>query len=143
MIIGFAESKSEIESCFACISLLRPHLSVQDFMKSVERMSKTLGYQLAYLDNGGIKAVAGIRISEWLHTGKYLEIEELVTLPNERSSGYGSELFDWVCDYAHSQQCNQVRLVSGVKRTDAHRFYERKGMRHEAKYFSIDVSSHS
>ena len=35
--------------------------------------------------------------------------------------------------------CDQVRLVSGVQRVDAHRFYEREGMRFEAKYFSMDL----
>jgi hypothetical protein len=35
--------------------------------------------------------------------------------------------------------CRQVRLVSNVKRVDAHRFYARKGMTHEAHYFSINV----
>jgi hypothetical protein len=33
----------------------------------------------ACLDDDGIKAVAGYRVSEWLHAGKYLEIEDLVT----------------------------------------------------------------
>jgi hypothetical protein len=35
--------------------------------------------------------------------------------------------------------CRQVRLVSNVRRLDAHRFYARKGMTHEAHYFSINV----
>jgi hypothetical protein len=37
--------------------------------------------------------------------------------------------------------CRQVRLVSGVKRADAHRFYLRKGMIIEAHYFSIDLQT--
>jgi hypothetical protein len=36
--------------------------------------------------------------------------------------------------------CRQVRLVSNIRRVDAHRFYERKGMSKEAYYFSIDVA---
>jgi len=33
-----------------------------------------------------------------------------------------------------------LRLVSGVQRIDAHRFYEREGMTWEAKYFSKDLA---
>lgn len=38
---------------------------------------------------------------------------------------------------ARREQCRQLRLVSGVARTDAHRFYDRKGMAFEAKFFSM------
>ena len=139
MYIGIAQTKAEISACFACMSILRPHLELPTFVAAVERMAASNAYQLIYVDSAGIKSVAGIRISEWLHTGKYLEIEELVTLPDQRSHGYGGKLFDWLCEYARQHGCRQVRLVSGVKRSDAHRFYERKGMVYEAKYFSLDV----
>jgi GNAT superfamily N-acetyltransferase len=99
----------------------------------------TTNFRLAYLDEGGIKAVAGYRISEWLHAGKYLEIEDLVAAGSERSRGYGGALFDWLVAEAASAGCRQLRLLSGVKRTDAHRFYLRKGMTIEAHYFSMNV----
>lgn len=140
MIIRLAKSNIEIESCFECINQLRPHLTLGAFVEAVERMSKSNGYQLAYVDINGVKAVAGFRVSEWLHTGTYLEIEELITYADSRSQGVGGKLFDWLYDYASQNNCNQIRLISGVKRTDAHKFYERKGMVNEAKYFSIDVS---
>jgi GNAT superfamily N-acetyltransferase len=72
---------------------------------------------------------------------KYLEIEDLVSKASERSKGYGSELFDWLTSLAVQQGCRQVRLVSNVRREDAHRFYLRKGMSLEAHYFSINVSA--
>ena len=56
-----------------------------------------------------------------------------------RSKGYGGELFDWLMAEAARTGCRQVRLVSNVRRVDAHRFYTRKGMAHEAHYFSINV----
>ncbi len=84
--------------------------------------------------------MAGVRIVECLHTGQYLEIEDLITLPEARSQSYGEQIFHWIVDYAKQQRCQQVRLVSGVAREAAHRFYLKHGMRFEAKYFfSIDV----
>jgi len=37
--------------------------------------------------------------------------------------------------------CRQVRLESGVKRADAHRFYLRKGMMIEAHDFSMNLQT--
>ncbi|WP_416307011.1 GNAT family N-acetyltransferase [Neptunicella sp. SCSIO 80796] len=126
--------------CFAVLSGLRPHLSLDDFLLQVSRMEIETGYQLACLEDAeAIKAVAGFRISEWLHTGKYLEIEELITADGNRSKGYGGQLYDWLLDFAKQQKCAQMRLVSGVSREAAHKFYLNKGMKFEAKYFSINT----
>jgi GNAT superfamily N-acetyltransferase len=139
MQIQLANTPEEITACFTVISELRPHLSPESYMALVERMQKNHGYELVYLDDNGVKAVAGIRIAEWLYTGKYLEIDDLITTAAERSKGYGAILFDWVANYAREQQCVQLRLVSGVQRADAHRFYLNKGMQFEAKYFSLNL----
>ena len=139
MKIQLASTTEELRACFTVMSELRPHLSLDGFIALVERMQKNHGYELAYLDDNGIKAVAGIRIAEWLYTGKYMEIDDLITTAAERSKGYGAMLFDWVAGYAREQGCVQLRLVSGVQRADAHRFYLNKGMKFEAKYFSLNL----
>jgi ribosomal protein S18 acetylase RimI-like enzyme len=118
---------------------LRPHIQPDQFLPMVRRLTEVAGFQLAYLQVGEIKAVAGIRISEWLAGGRYLEIEDLVAKSDDRSKGYGGELFDWLVKYAKEHGCRQIRLVSRVSRVDAHRFYLRKGMNLEAHYFSLDV----
>lgn len=139
MQTGFASSMEEIARCYPVMAELRPHLTLDDFMGLVARMQKTHGYQMVYLDDNGIKALAGIRIAEWLYAGKYLEIDDLVVTADSRAQGYGGMLFDWVRDYAKEMQCNHLRLVSGVQREAAHRFYLNKGMKFEAKYFSLDL----
>jgi len=121
------------------MSQLRPKIRREDFVARVLQLSAATGLCLAYLDDGGIKAVAGYRISDWLAGGRYLEIEDLVTADGERSKGYGGLLFDWIMDLAAREGCLQVRLVSNVRRVDAHRFYLRKGMSQEAYYFSKNV----
>lgn len=147
MEIKIADSDADIINCFEVVSELRPHLKRKDFVSTVRRLAEN-NFKLVYLaDSYGnsdeshksIKAVAGIRIAEWLHSGRYLEIEDLITTEADRSKAYGSALFDWLLDYAKAHHCQQMRLVSGVAREAAHRFYERKGMQFEAKYFSINV----
>ena len=134
--ITVARSEQEISDCYSVMAELRPHIRPGEFLPAVKRLAEIAGFQLAYLTDGEIKAVAGFRISEWLAGGKYLEIEDLVAKTGERSKGYGGELFDWLVEHAKENNCLQVRLVSRVSRLDAHRFYLRKGMNLEAHYFS-------
>ena len=137
--ITVARSEQEISDCYPVMAELRPHIRPEEFLPTVKRLGEIAGFQLAYLTDGEIKAVAGFRISEWLAGGKYLEIEDLVAKSGERSKGYGGELFDWLVEHAKENNCLQVRLVSRVSRLDAHRFYLRKGMSLEAHYFSLSL----
>lgn len=139
--ISTAGTDSEIEACYAVMAELRPHLDTHEFVARVKRLSEIAGYQLVYLTDGEIKAVGGFRISEWLAGGKYLEIEDLVAKSGERSRGYGGELFDWLVNRARTENCDQIRLVSHVKRFGAHRFYLNRRMNIEAHYFSMALSN--
>ncbi len=137
--IAIASSEDDIAACFPVLAELRPQLAADTFVAAIQHLMATTNFRLAYLDDTGIKAVAGYRVSEWLHAGKYLEIEDLVALSTARSKGYGGALFDWLVKEAANRGCRQLRLLSGVKRLDAHRFYLRKGMIIEAHYFSMNV----
>ncbi len=140
MLIYFTTNQTQLIEAYPLIAQLRPHLSLDRFLTQVTRMQRDSGYQLVCLSvNDSIKAAAGIRSAEWLHSGKYLEIDDLITNADDRSQGYGSHLFDWICQYAKKIGCNQVRLVSGVQRERAHQFYLSKGMTFEAKYFAINL----
>lgn len=137
--IAVADTDELIDACYPVMAQLRPQIPRTEFLPFVKRLQATNNFQIAFLDERGIKAVAGYRTSEWLAGGKYLEIEDLVTAADARSQGYGGELFDWLMAEASRVGCRQVRLVSNVRRIDAHRFYLRKGMAQEAHYFSINV----
>ena len=137
--VTVAQSEQEISDCYVIMAELRPHIQRDEFLPMVKRLSDVAGFQLAYLTDGEIKAVAGFRISQWLAGGKYLEIEDLVAKSGERSKGYGGELFDWLVTFAAENNCAQVRLISRVTRINAHRFYLRKGMNLEAHYFSMNL----
>ncbi len=139
-VIKLAESDAEIQKCYPVMSELRPHIAEDKFLPQVKRQAEQSGFRLVYLSvEGEVKAVAGIRIAEWLAGGKALEIEDLVAAESERSKGHGGELFDWIVEYAKQNECDQIKLVSAVTRHAAHRFYLKKGMIIEAHYFSMPV----
>ncbi len=130
--IKFAMTDGEIRACHPVMAELRTHLSDEEFVDQVKRQITDSGFQLVYLLDDGVKAVGGIRIAEWLASGKCLEIEDLVSTAAERSKGYGGALFDWIVDYGRQQDCKQIKLVSHVMRFAAHRFYLSKRMNLEA-----------
>lgn len=137
--IKIAREEQEISDCYPVMAELRPHIKREEFLPRVKELTEIAGFKLVYLTDGEIKAVAGFRISQWLARGKYLEIEDFVTADGDRSKGYGGQLFDWLVNYAREHACDQVRLVSHVKRFDTHRFYLRKKMIIEAHYFSLPL----
>jgi len=135
--IFLARTDDEIQNCYSVMAELRPHIRGEEFVERVKRQTKLTGFQLAYLIDEDVKAVAGFRISEWLAGAKYLCVEDLVSKTGERSKGYGGALFDWLIEHAVNENCDQIQLVSHVRRFDAHRFYLNKRMIIEAHYFSM------
>lgn len=141
-IIKVAETDEEIDKCYPVMAELRPHVAREDFLHQVRRQMAASGFQLVYLSVGSdIKAVAGIRIAEWLARGKSLDLEDLVSAESDRSKGFGGKLFDWIVDLARKEDCTEVRLVSHVTRYRAHRFYLNKRMRLDAHFFSMSLNS--
>jgi GNAT superfamily N-acetyltransferase len=119
---------------------LRPHLELPDFLKQVQRQQQQFNYQIVYLQiDGEIRAVAGFRISESLAWGKFLYVDDLVSKSEDRSKGYGGELFNWLIDYARTENCQQLTLDSGVQRFAAHRFYLRQRMEITSHHFTIKL----
>jgi GNAT superfamily N-acetyltransferase len=135
--ITLAQTDEEIQNCYLIMAELRPHILADKFLTQVKRLMNESDFKLVYLNDDGIKAVGGFRVSEWLSGGKYLEIEDLAAKEGERSKGYGGALFDWIVEYARHENCDQIKLVSHVKRFAAHRFYLNKRMIIEAHYFSL------
>jgi GNAT superfamily N-acetyltransferase len=139
MGIHLASSDQEIAACFPVVHQLRPHLTPDAFLARV-RSQQPAGYRLAYLEAGGRPvAVAGFRVSECLASGRFLYVDDLVTLDAERSKGYGARLLAWLLDQARAEGCEGLELDSGIQRKNAHRFYEREGLTIRSYHFEIEI----
>ncbi len=117
MHIRVATTDVEIADCFPVMRELRPHIAENQFLSRI-RSQMNSGYRLAFVqDTDGVVAVAGFRVGENLAWGRFLYVDDLVTLPAHRSKGY-----------------------SGTQRKDAHRFYEREGMTMASFHFVENVA---
>jgi GNAT superfamily N-acetyltransferase len=129
-------SESEIKETFPVMRQLRSHLNEDQYLTMVDRQQHTDNYHVAaVIEDGGVKCVAGYRISECLSYGRFLYVDDLVTDENSRSSNYGKQMMDWLVGEAKSNGCDQLHLDSGVQRHSAHRFYLRERMDITAYHF--------
>lgn len=139
MDIGIAATDTEIMACYPVMRELRPHVSEADFLPQVRRQEQQ-GFRLALASlDGRPVGVAGFRVSENLFYGQNLYVDDLVTLPGDRSRGVGAALLEWLYQLAKAEGCAHFHLDSGVQRKDAHRFYEREQMPLVAYHFSRPV----
>jgi GNAT superfamily N-acetyltransferase len=139
MRIRLASSDDEIDACFPVMQQLRPHLTRDSFRARVRSQGQA-GYRLAYVEaDDRPVAVAGFRVLETLVSGRLLNVDDLVTLDTERSRGHGARLLAWLLGRARAEGCQRLELDSGVQRKDAHRFYEREGLRISAYHFEIPI----
>ena len=138
--IKLATSAAEIQQCLPVMRQLRPHIQADSFVLQVQQQMQ-IGYQLAYLQNSQIIAVAGFNITTNLAWGKHLYIADLIVDAQYRSKAYGETLFTWLVKYAKDRNCQQLHLDSGVQRFAAHRFYQRQKMNISSHHFSLTLNT--
>ena len=141
MNIRIAITDAEIAACYPVMRELRPHIAEDQFLSRV-RGQEDAGYRLAFVrESDALVAVAGFRIGENLAWGRFLYVDDLVTLPAQRSKGHGARLLSWLKEYAAKEGCRQMHLDSGIQRKDAHRFYEREGMTMAGFHFVENITT--
>ncbi|HZC43292.1 MAG TPA: GNAT family N-acetyltransferase [Acidobacteriaceae bacterium] len=116
--------------------------SVGSFSDWVNHHQRPEGYRIVAAFVPGepnAVAAAGFRILHQLSKARFLYVDDLVTLPAHRSSGYAGMVFDWLVQEARREGCEQLHLDSGHQRYDAHRFYLKHGMIMNAHHFSMIV----
>ena len=138
-VIRMARTDEEVLRCFPVMHELRPHLSEADFLQRVRRQ-EAAGYALAFLEqDGAVRAAAGFRLLDNLASGRVLYVDDLVTLPADRSGGCGAELFSWLTEQARAAGCATLELDSGVQRFGAHRFYFGRRMFISSYHFRLPL----
>lgn len=85
---------------------------------------------------GAWKAAAGFHVFSNFNNGQILYVDDLVTIDDSRSQGFGRLLNDHLISIARSEGCTTIELDSGVQRHDAHRFYLRERYVISSHHFS-------
>lgn len=132
------ETSDEIRNAFPVMQQLRPHLANDaDMLTRIQRMQQSDGYRLlAAVHDDQVVALAGYRIQENLIYGRFLYVDDLVTLDAERGGRLGARLLDEARRIARTNQCNKLVLDTGLANCLAQRFYFRQGLLSMALHFS-------
>lgn len=111
------------------------------FQKIYEMMMKNANHAcFVYEEEDEVVAVLHMRMEYQLHhCARIAEISELVVLPEHRNKGIGEKLFQYACLYAKENDCVRIELVTNQRRKDAHRFYEREGMKQSHYGYTLDL----
>jgi GNAT superfamily N-acetyltransferase len=107
---------------------LRPHLTPESFTAVYEEGHPQGLRFLAAYDGDRCVGVAGWRIVATTSPLRQLYVDDLVTIPTQRSAGVGKAILDELERRAREAGCSYLTLDSGVTRHDAHRFYLRERM---------------
>ena len=77
--------------------------------------------------DGTLVGVAGAWVATKIWCGRYLEIDNLVVAPAQRSAGIGSLLIRHLEALARERDCNIIVLDSDTANHPSHRLYHRLG----------------
>ncbi len=139
MEIKTAETEDDFRTCWNVIHLLRPQLTLEKYLHLLQEMKKE-GYSLIFLEvDGNVASVLGFRYMTMLYAGKFIYIDDLVSLPESRGKGYAGKLLDYVIEKARREKLNGVHLDSGHQRFEAHRLYLNKGFRITTHHFQLEL----
>jgi ribosomal protein S18 acetylase RimI-like enzyme len=78
-------------------------------------------------DGGCLAGVCGAWIATKLWCGRYLEIDNLVVAPGERSAGIGTRLIEHLQAIGRGRGCNLIVLDAYTSNHASHRLYHRLG----------------
>jgi GNAT superfamily N-acetyltransferase len=128
----------EIMATYRVMKQLRPSLEEATYVKLIQSMIAEDRYRLiaAFEDDVCVGSAGFNQAKSLFLNGKpQLYVADLVTDEKCRSKGIGKLLLSWIKEEAKRLGCKAVSLDSGTQRVDAHRFYNREGMKAIALHF--------
>jgi GNAT superfamily N-acetyltransferase len=132
-------------AAYAAMRELRPHVDdPEEFVRRVDDLQRPQGYRLAGVFLDGLEdavAAAGFWVSDNLVSGRFMYVDDLVTMEAHRRRGYGRLLLEWSIEEARRLGCAQFHLDSATHRHGAHRLYLTAGMDITAFHFGLNLSS--
>lgn len=126
--IFIAKTNEELESCLNLMKELRPHLSLEDYLSIYEHAHKNDGYEIVAIEEDNtVLALMGYRFLYDYVRGKHVYIDDLVSTEKARSMGLGAELLKYAEKVASENECNVLRLCTGIDNDRGVKFYEKNG----------------
>lgn len=128
LVVRLVETHEQLDA-LRLLAGLNPEVREEELQCRLDDiLQKHSHYELygAY-DGNQLVAVCGAWVATKLWCGRYLEIDNIVTDPNCRSQGVGTQLMEAMETLARKRDCNILVLDSYASNTSSHRLYHRLG----------------
>lgn len=122
------ETSDQAQKVYPVMRELRENLAPEDFLELLEAAQTESGYRLiGAFDGETCLGLMGYRIlTDFVH-GRHLYIDDLVTTTEARSQGLGSSFLERAKHIAKNENCQRLRLCTGVANDRGRSFYEKNG----------------
>ena len=134
-----ADNADAVTRCLPVLRVLRPHLGPDEAIAAQLARQARQGYRLLAVvaADGAVLALAGWRFQENTVYGRFLYVDDLVTLPDRRGDGLGERLIQALADEGRAAGCTRLVLDTGITNSAAQRFYYRQRLAIGALRFSM------
>lgn len=75
---------------------------------------------------GELVGVAGVLVKHMLHHKRHAWLYDLVVDEGRREKGYGTELLEFVEEWAEKSGCEHIALASPLAKEGTHQYYEHR-----------------
>lgn len=106
---------------------LYPNLTIEKYEAYLSEMVPRNYIQIGVFEEEHCVGITGCWTATKLWTGKYLEIDNFVVDPGQRSKGIGKLLTDYIEQKALDSDCSSIVLDAFTGNFAAHRFYYNQG----------------
>lgn len=129
---------SAVEKVFPLMKELRTNLDLESFLRLYKEAKLRDDYKLIGLVRDEFcYGLMGYRILfDFVH-GKHVYIDDLVITKDLRGQGLAPQLLSHAIQVAKDEDCQGLRLCTGLENQDAKRFYERQGWSARAVAYKI------
>jgi len=118
---------------------LRPHIP-KDYAGRMKEILAAGGEMAVALVDGKVAGLTVFRMVERTFTGREMHCDDLVTDAQQRSTGVGHALMEYMLRLATERKCDFFTLDSGCQRQQAHKFYFREGLTITSFHFTRQLS---
>ncbi len=128
LVVRLVESHEQSDA-LRLLAGLNPEVGIEELEARLARIEGQHPHYELYgaFDGDVLVAVCGAWVATKLWCGRYLEIDNIVTDPERRSEGAGTQLMEAMETLARERDCEILVLDSYASNTASHRLYHRLG----------------
>lgn len=127
VIVKELKTLEEMFAVFDVLAHMYPNMSRPEYEAILPERVETGYRMLGVFDGEKCICSAGFWISYRFYCGKFIQLDNMVTLPDARSKGVGKLVVDFIKNTGKSDGCKKVLVDTYVENFSAHRFFLREG----------------